>query len=333
MSFFASPLFARISLRVVACIAAITTVVCHWPEIATWYAALPEPVRAAFVTGFCTISSGAIAAFIAFGGVRAANRSSLDRLLVQHQQDTTEAERQRQYERAEKQADRKGQIRREVYLKAIEKVNAAVVAPGRLLDRPITDRENEDAPLQEFLTANAQVRLICEAAALSHSFEATSAVAEFFFKGYRLGIPFREKMIHVHKIRADIIQAREDARRLQAASDDLYATGEKDKHHPKHRAAQERVRYVTHLEQARDKMLADLMPSRRQYHLEIDDANLKLQLLLAVYQSALREELHLEGNAKEAMASVLEMRERAHKALGMDEWKSPPPDGNTSAVA
>jgi hypothetical protein len=322
MSFFANRFVARIALVIAACAAAMTTVACYWPAIAAWYTALPEPVRAALVTGFCTVSAGAIGAAIAFGGVRAANRSSLERLSVQHQQDTAEAIRQRDFAREEQQQDRKGQIRREVYLNAIEKINAAVVAPARLLERPITDRENEDAPLQEFLTANAKVRLVCEAPALALSFETTSVVSEFYFRGLLLGVPIREQMIYVHKIRADILQAKEDARRLQIASDDLYATGERDSKHPLYAATEERRKYVVGLEKARDEMIADLVPLRRQFYLDNDAANTTLQLLLAKYQSALREELHLEGNAEQAMASVLEMRERAHKALGIDKWKA-----------
>ncbi|RZJ84966.1 MAG: hypothetical protein EOO64_02300 [Massilia sp.] len=324
MSFFASRLFARVAITIAACVAFMTTVAWHWPDLAAWYTALPEPVRAALVTGFCTVSAGAIGAAIAFGGVRAANKSSLDRLLVQHKQDSTEAEKQRAFEREQKQEDRKGQIRREVYLGAIEKVNAAVVAPGRLLDRPITDRENEDAPLQDFLTANAKVRLICEAPALALSFEVTSAVAEFYLRGVLLGVKFREQMIYVHKIRADIVEAKEELRRRKSAAEDLYATGERNSQHPQYLAHEERKKHVERLEKGRDEMIDDLKRHRRQFYLDNDEANKNLQLLLARYQSTLREELHLDGNAEQAMASVLEMRERAHKALGLDKWQSEP---------
>lgn len=322
MSIFANRFVARSALVIAACAAAMTTIAHHWYAISTWYTALPEPVRAALVTGFCTVSAGAIGAAIAFGGVRAANRSSLDRLSLQHQRDTAEAKLQRDFAREEKQEDRKGQIRREVYLNAIEKINAAVVAPMRLLECPITDRENDDAPLQEFLTANAKVRLVCEAPALTLSFETTSAVSEFYLRGLQLGVAFREQMSYVHKIRADILQAKEDARRLQIASDDLYATGEKNSKHPLYAAAAERQKYVVGLEKARDKMIAGLVPLRRQFYLDNDAANANLQQLLAKYQSALREELHLVGNVEQAIASVLEMRERAHRALGIDQWKA-----------
>lgn len=314
----AARIVAKLALTVTIIAATFASMALHWREVSAWYAALPEPVRAAMVTGICTVSSGVIAAGIAFLGVSAANRSSLVRLRVQHQQDSEEAERQRRHDSHEKRADRKGQMRREVYLRAIEKTNAAIVAPARLLEKPFEDRANDDEALQAFLNANAQVRLVCETKAMELSFEVTSLVAEFYMQGVRLGLPFRQQMTYVHKIRADIAQAREALRRLQQQADDLIAQGNRDPQHPTHLAHSERVRIVENLERGRDKILEGLGPLRRQQYLDNDQANLKLQTVLARYQSALREELHLEGNAEAAVASVQEMRRRAHIALGID---------------
>jgi len=304
-----------------ALVAVVSTgVAYHFPALAAWYVSLADPVRAALVTGFCTISSGVIAAGIAFLGVAAANRSSLARLHVQHRQDTEEAERKRLHDSHEKRADRKGAIRREVYLKAIEKAHAAVVAPVRLLDRSIDDRAADDLALQEFLSANAQVRLVCEPSALALSFEVTSLLSEFYVKGVERGIAIRQQMTSVHKIRKDIIHAVAAARELRLMADKVIANGENRPDRPTHIAVAEKLNYVTSLERARDRMLSGLIPMRRQHYKDGDAANLALQLALAKYQSALREELHLEGNAQQAMGAVGEMRSRAHAALGIDSW-------------
>ena len=99
--------------------------------------------------------SAVVATVVAAATARASNRHSLRLLARQHARDDAEANRQRQHEAKQKDEDRKGGIRREVYAQALEETHALLAHIGNLPDRPL-NAGNEMDGLQSFLKANAK---------------------------------------------------------------------------------------------------------------------------------------------------------------------------------
>ena len=125
--------------------------------IAQGWLGVPWVIWAGLISA--VVASG-VAAFTAW----ASGRNSLRLLAKQHARDDAEADRQRKHDAKQKDEERKGTIRREVYLAAVAETHALLGYIGGLPERPLTTDDDAGA-FQSFLKANAKIWLVSDAEA------------------------------------------------------------------------------------------------------------------------------------------------------------------------
>ncbi|MCW5220196.1 hypothetical protein D5041_10575 [Verminephrobacter aporrectodeae subsp. tuberculatae] len=131
-------------------------------------------------------------------------------LKTQHDRDNDEANRQREHDAKQKDEDRKGIIRREVYASAVEEAYALLGYIGGLPDRPLNAGNDGDG-LQSFLKANAKIWLVADAEAAHLSQDLAGDFSELFFHQALASHPIRKLKESVRR-REEAIAKSEDRR-------------------------------------------------------------------------------------------------------------------------
>jgi hypothetical protein len=126
------------------------------------------------------IIGAAVGSLISYFSVRAANKSSLDRLTLQIAADGEKAIAQRRHEAEQKNEDRKAAIRREVYVEAVEEVTKLLGYIGSLPQRDL--EQDGQTALTPFMQACNKLWLVADSPAASLIRELTVLFMEFFFR-------------------------------------------------------------------------------------------------------------------------------------------------------
>ena len=163
------------------------------------------------------IWSGLISAVVASGVVafttRASSKNSLRLLAKQHARGgDEEANRQRQHDAKQKDEDRKGAIRREVYARAVEETHALLGYIGPV-GQPLNAGNDADG-FQSFLKTNAKIWLVAGAEAAHLSRDLAGDFAEVFLHEMATFYPIRKATEPVRRRREEIVFAEGAARRL-----------------------------------------------------------------------------------------------------------------------
>ncbi|MFS2138553.1 hypothetical protein [Duganella sp. Dugasp56] len=278
------------------------------------------------------IWSGLISAFVASGvaafTVRASSKNSLRLLAKQHARDDAEADRQRQHDAKQKDEDRKGLIRREVYLKAVEESHALLGYIGGLSERPLNAGNDADG-LQLFLRANAKVWLVADAEAAHLSRDLASDFAELFLHARAITYSIRVAMEPVHRRTKEIAFAEGEARRLVSQLTDAKARNASPEEQEKLSAlAADAYEYVKALELAQQQAMSIIAPMRMEAFKATFGRLRSVQRVLAKSVSALREELNLPRDDEEFIEQLKDMERRAwaavNKAYGIDPPEAMP---------
>jgi hypothetical protein len=252
-----------------------------------------------------------IAALISYFGVRAANKSSLDRLHAQHKFDSAEAVAQRAHDGRQKEEDRKAAIRREVYGKAVEEVHAVLAYIGGLPERPLW-KGNDDEGLQLFLKANAKVWLVAESDAALLSRELASLVSEYFFKALSAARPFREAMEPIRQLEERIkVEKAEDRRIRTKFSEAREASAAAETLETLLASGNNTKELIQLLEGERLRQLAALRPQRYSAFNATAREMQAVQLWIVKLVSSLRRELQLDPAEAAFMAQFDDMHRRA----------------------
>lgn len=290
-------------------------------SVASGWLGVPWIIWAGLISAI--VASG-VAAFTAW----ASGRNSLRLLAKQHARDDAEADRQRQHDAKQKDEDRKGTIRRDVYAKAVEETHALLGYIGALPDRPLNAGNDTDA-LQSFLKANAKIWLVANAEAAHLSRDLASDFSEVFIHTLRTTNLIREAMEPIRRRRETIVFAEAEARRLISQFTDAKAKGAG-------LIEQERLAdlivnanaYVKELEVTQQYALSIIAPMRLEAFKVIFGRLRSVQRALVMLISALRAELNLPRNDDKFIAQLKDMEERAwaavNKAYGIDPPESMP---------
>jgi len=243
------------------------------------------------------IWSGLIGAIVATGVAAftswASSRNSLRLLAKQHARDDEETNRQRQHDAEQKDEDRKGEIRRNIYVKAIEETHALLGYIGGLPDRPLTAGHDDDC-FQSFLKANAKIWLVANAEAAHLSRDLASDFGELFLQEMATAYPIRNAMEPVRRQREETIFAKSEVHRLVAQFTDAKAKNVSQEEQMRLsdlvRQANEYVRALEYDQQQAIKKIAEM----RMEAFKVTFSRLRhVQRVLAKLVSALREELNL----------------------------------------
>ena len=272
------------------------------------------------------IWSGLISAVVASGVAAfttwASNKNSLRLLAKQHARDDEEANRQRQHDAKQKDEDRKGTIRREVYAEAIEETHALLGYIGGLADRPLNAGNDVDG-LQSFLKANAKLWLVADAEAAHLSRDLASDFAEVFLHARTTSYPIRKAMEPVRRRREEIEFVESEARRLVSQLTDAKAKNAGQEEQEKLSAlAVDANEYVKALELVQQQAMDVIAPMRMEAFKATFGRLRSVQRALVKLVSALRGELNLPRDDAEFMEQLKDMERRAwatvNKAYGID---------------
>jgi hypothetical protein len=265
------------------------------------------------------IWSGLISAVVASGiaafTVWASSKNSLRLLAKQHARDDEEAKRQRQHDAKQKDEDRKGAIRRDVYIKAVEEIHALLGYIGGLPERPLNSGNDADG-LQAFLKANAKIWLVADAEAAHLSRDLAGDFAEILLHEIETSYSIRLAMEPVRRRREEITFAEGEARRLVSQLTDAKARNasleEQEKLSTLVVHAHE---YMKALELAQQRAMADIAPMRLAAFKTTFGRLRSVQRVLVKLVSALRGELNLPRDDEEFMAQLKGMEHRAWAAV------------------
>jgi hypothetical protein len=275
------------------------------------------------------IWSGLISAFVASGvaafTVRASSKNSLRLLAKQHVRDDVEADRQRQHDAKQKDEDRKGIIRREVYTKAVEETHALLGYIGGLPERPLNAGNDADG-LQLFLKANAKIWLVADAEAAHLSRDLAGDFAEVFLHAMVTAHPIRVEMEPVRRRIEAIAFAEIEARRLVSQLTDAKARNASLQEQEKLNAlAVDALAYVKALELAQQEAMNIIAPMRMEAFKATFVRLRSVQRALVKLVSALRGELNLPRDDEEFIEQLKDMERRAWAAVNKVYGNVPPP--------
>ena len=289
--------------------------------VASGWLGVPWIIWAGLISAI--VASG-VAAFTAW----ASSRNSLRLLAMQHARNDAEAVRQREHDAKQKDEDRKGTIRREVYAKAVEETHVLLGYIGSLPERPLNAGNDTDA-LQSFLKANAKVWLVADAEAAHLSRDLASDFSEVFLHALVTAHPIRTAMEPVRRRRETIVFAEAEARRLSSQFTDAKAKNAS-------LVEQERLAdlivsantHVKELEATQQVAMSIIAPMRLEAFKATFGRLRSVQLALVRLMSALRAELNLPRNDDKFIAQLKDMEERAwaavNRAYGIDPPESMP---------
>jgi hypothetical protein len=274
------------------------------------------------------IWAGLISPFVASGvaafTIRASSRNSLLLLAMQHARNDAEAVLQRQHDATQKDEDRKGAIRRDVYAKAVEETHALLGYIGGLPDRPLNAGNDTDA-LQSFLKANAKIWLVADAEAAHLSRDLASDFSEVFIHALATAHPIRTAMEPIRRRRETIVFAEAEARRLSSQFTDAKARNAS-------LVEQEGLAdlvlganaYVKELEVTQRHVIDGILPMRLEAFKATFGRLRSVQRALVRLMSALRAELNLPRNDDKFIAQLKDMEGRAWAAVNRVYGIDPP---------
>jgi hypothetical protein len=257
-----------------------------------------------------------IAAVLALLGVVAANSSSLDRLNKQHIHDKAEAIEQRNHDAEQKNEDRKAEIRREVYTKAVEEVHAVLAVIGGLPDRPLSDSSKDADALQLFLKANAKVWLVAESEAAQLSRELTSLMSELYLSTLASSRPLRFAMEPVRKLDRQALHAESEVLRIEQRITELKE--KKASNHdlePVVTSWHTTNDWLNTLTIERQRQLDLIRPARLTHAKAMFEEMRPVQLNIVRLVSSLRKELGLSSGEIEFLQQLQDMEARSLAAL------------------
>lgn len=278
------------------------------------------------------IWSGIISAIVASGVAAftmwASSKNSLRLLAKQHTRDDAEADRQRKHDAKQKDEDRKGTIRREVYAEVVEEIHALLGYIGGLPDRPL-NAGNDDHGFQSFLKANAKIWLVANAEAAHLSRDLAGDFAVIFLDAMIISGPIRHAMEPIRKRQEEIVFAEGEVRRLFSKLTDSKASNAG--HEEQEKLAELWVSAnanVKMLELAQRQAKVDIAPMRTEYFKKTFGRLRSVQRALVKLVSALRDELNLPRDDEQFMEQLKDMEGRAwaavNKAHGIDPpWSMP----------
>lgn len=267
--------------------------------------------------------SAAVASGVAAFTARASSKSSLELLARQHRRDDDEAERQRMHDAKQKDEDRKGAIRREVYVKAIEATHELLSFIGGLPERPLGGDDSE--AFQTFLKANAKLWLVADAEAAHLSRDLAGDFAEAFFLELKISYPLRQAMEPVRQRKDEIAFAKGEVRRLVSQLTDARARhAPPDEQGMLNNLVVEMADYVKALELSQQQALQEIAPRRMEAFAATFGQLRGLQRLLVQLVSALRAELNLARDDDEFMEQLKDMEQRAWAAVNEVYGIDPP---------
>jgi hypothetical protein len=274
------------------------------------------------------IWSGVISAVVA-SGVAAftawtSSKNSLRLLAKQHVRDDAEAERQRQHDAVQKDKDRKGAIRREVYASALEETHALLGHIGALSDRPLNIGNDSDC-LQSFLRANAKIWLVADAEAAHLSRDLAGDFAELFLNEMATTYPIRMAMEPIRKRREEIMYAESEARRVGVMLSDAKARSAGHSEQVKlTELAVTAHDYTKSLELIQQHAMANIAKMRMESFNETFGRIRPVQRELVKLVSALRGELNLPPDEEKFMEQLYDMERRAWTAINKAFGIHPP---------
>ena len=258
--------------------------------------------------------SAAVASGVAAFTTKASSKSSLRLLAAQHTYDEAEASLQREHNAQQKDKDRKGAIRREVYIKAIEATYKLLAFIGGLPERPVGGDDSED--FQAFLKANANIWLVAEKEAAYMSRDLASDFAEFYSHELRISFPIRQALEAGRQRKNEIVFARGEIHRLNSQLTDARARrAPLDEQGKLNDLAVEKEEYVKALELSQQQLLEDIAPTRRKAFLATFERLCGVNCALVKLVSALRAELDLDGDEAKFMEQLKDMERRAWAAV------------------
>jgi hypothetical protein len=276
---------------------------------------------------YAVIWSGVLGAFIAaiisLVGVIAANKSSLDRLAVQHTHDKGEAFEQRKHDAEQKDEDRKAAIRREVYTEAVVEMHAVLGIIGSIPDRPMSDSSKDSDGLQLFLKANSKVWLVAESEAAHLSRELTSLMSELYLHTVLTTRPLRIAMEPVRALERQVAHAESEIVRIdgriaelkeQRADNELFEAAVQ--------SWTNTTDWLKSLKIERDKQMRLLGPERLKHMRTLLEKMQPVQRIIVRMVSALRKEIHLPADEVQFLEELVDMEARGmaivNRAYGID---------------
>ncbi|MFM9428258.1 hypothetical protein RCH10_004720 [Variovorax sp. GrIS 2.14] len=277
--------------------------------------------------GWAAAFGAVIAAVISVAGVVASNHSSMTRLREQHafdrdeniaqrQHDAHEAVRARDHDAALNAANHKAEIRRAVYIEAIEGTLTTLAYIGGLFMRtPTFDGLDEKVNL-DFLKASAKVWLVAETDAALHAREMTGLMTEALVSAMIRAAPLRQSLAAIRNIEERTAHALTEVRRIETKIADTSvpaaSTGEIEALHQSLRVAAD---WLLSLRQTLARMEAERGPKIPTY-MRITMNELKpVQEGLVKMVSLLRSEIHLAGNHAEFAAQLVRIELQARAML------------------
>jgi hypothetical protein len=272
--------------------------------------------------------SAVVASLVAAFTTIASSKNSLRLLAKQHARDDEAANQQRQHDAKQKDEDRKGAIRREVYASAVVEIHALLGYIGSLSDRPLNAGNDADG-LQSFLKANAKIWLVADAEAAHLSRDLAGDFTEFFLHERARSYPIRQAMEPVRRRREEIAFAEGEARRLVSQLTDARAKNAGLEEQKKlNDLAVETHEYVKALELTQQQAMGVIAPMRMEAFKATFGRLRSVQRPFVKLVSALRGELNLPRDDDEFMEQLKDMERRAwaavNKAYGIDPpWPMP----------
>lgn len=256
--------------------------------------------------------SALIAALVSIAGVVAANRSSMARLLVQHENDQKEAALQRSHDATQKAEDRKAAIRRQVYTDAVEQAHAVLGAIGSLPARPLDFGGVSDVePLHAFLKANAKVWLVAESDAALLSRELTGQMAELYSKAIVSAHPLRVEFQKILDINVRLAHGEDETRRIDIKIAELKeANADFLTRQAAANSWKEAHDWIAELKNSRQHVFDSMMPARIEHTNRLFDDMKNVQTTLVRLVSALRKELHLAAYENQFLLQLEDMEKR-----------------------
>ena len=254
-------------------------------------------IEAVLSSKFAVVLSGVggamIAACISVYGVRSANKSSLDRLSLQHDHDLKQATDQREHDARQKTEDRKAAIRREVYTKAVEAVHELIAQIGALHETPV-HTDNLTPALQKFIAANSKVWLVAEPKAAHLSRELVNRFMELIFVAVPESQPYRSEMEPIRDLDTKLVQAKAELHRIETRIAEAKERNESGEiQHALAESFERAGNWTRTLKQARETAHARLLPQKKALIRKMLAEQKPVQELIVEVVSALRAELDL----------------------------------------
>lgn len=277
------------------------------------FIALFDPKYAVIWSG---VFGATIAAVISLIGVKAANKSSLDRLDKQHRNDSEEAVLQRKHDAAQKEDDRKAAIRREVYTNAVEELHAVLGSIGGMPDRPLNLGTNDADALQLFLKANAKVWLVAESEAAHLARELTSLMSELYLRTLQNSHPIRLAMQPVRELEKDIVRADAEFWRINVKIVELMEQGDGSANLQVLRDSLKNTEnWRKALKTEHEQRILRLRPDRLTHAKAMFEEMRAVQRVIVKLVSSLRKELSLPAEEAQFLAQNADMEERVMATL------------------